>query len=86
MIQSIREGKSFVQISKEHYCSDSNIIKAVNSSLNKAWKYAKQNGGNPYPVRTWKRSDLVNPEMRVELVFLLEILKEHEVKLTELLK
>lgn len=85
MLQSIADGKSFVTISLEHHCSDSNVIKAVNSSINKAWKFANTSGGVPYKLRTWRRSDLTDQELKQELNFFIEILREYEVKLEKLL-
>ena len=80
----VHEKQPFSAVSKAHFCSEPNVIKAVNSSLSKAWRFAKKNGGVPYPARTWKRTDLVNPELKKELDFLIEILKEKEVVLTKL--
>lgn len=78
------EKKPFSSVSKQHFCSEPNVIKAVNSSLNKAWKFAKTNGGIPYPQRTWKRTDLMNPELKNELDFLIGILEEQAVVLNKL--
>lgn len=86
MINLLTKGTSISVISNAHFCSDPNVIKAVNSSLGKAWKFAHENGGIPYPNRTWKIPDFLESELMSELEFLVEILKETEVKLNELVK
>jgi len=84
MLKSLKEGKSLVDISKTHFCSDSNVTIAVNSSINRAWKIAMDLGGCPYKQRSWKRADFTDPDLKKELSFYIEILEEMEVKLTRL--
>ena len=78
--------KPFSVVSREHFCSEPNVIKAVNSSLGRAWTFAKENGGAPYPRRVWKRTDLIDEKLGPELKFLLDILMEQEVKLEKLVE
>jgi hypothetical protein len=84
MVRCLRNGNSITSISKAHHCSDPNVIKAVNSSLTKAWKLAHARGGSPYPDRTWKIPDFTDKTKNNQLNFLMGILEEVEVKLKEL--
>ncbi|PNV83830.1 MAG: hypothetical protein C0610_16765 [Desulfobacteraceae bacterium] len=86
MMRCLRKGNSITSISKQHHCSDPNVIKAVNSSLNKAWNISQKNNGAPYDNRTWKIPDFTNPTRENELCFLIGILEEVEIKLKELTK
>lgn len=84
MMRCLIKGNSITSISKAHHCSDPNVIKAVNSSLTKAWKISDENGGAPYADRTWKIPDFTDEAKRPQLNYLMEILVEVEVKLKEL--
>lgn len=84
MLKDLQKGESLVEISKKHFCSDSNVTIAVNSSINKAWKIFGVNGECPYPQRSWKRADFTNPELQQELNFFVAMLEEMEVKLIKL--
>lgn len=86
MLKAVRAGHTLSQIALSHYCSDTNVVKAINSSLKKAWRFARDNGGNPYELRSWRHPDLTNPDLQKELDFLNDILLEHEVKLQTLVK
>lgn len=84
MIEHLRGGVSIQAISYKHNCSSPNVIKAVNSSLKKAWNFSHRHGGCPYPFRVWNIHEFEQQELQKELQFLLEILYEIEVKLKKL--
>lgn len=86
MLYKLRQYESPTKIAKEHNCSDSNVVNAVNSSLKKAWRFANENGGNPYPRRGWLREDFVNDSLIPELNHYVGILLEMEVKLIKVLE
>jgi len=86
MIVDLRKETPLVTIAKKHFCSDSNILQAVNSTLNKAWKFADDNGGAPYESRTWRRINFTDSALDKELEFLTSILMEMEVKLAKLVE
>lgn len=86
MIKCLMTGTTIQQISMQHNCSSPNVTKAVNSSLNKAWRFSKQHGGCPYAKRSWTPQDFMDATLSPELNFLMDILTEMEVKLEELLK
>lgn len=86
MLESLMQGDPLVQIAKTYHCSDSNITKAVNSSLAKARRLAEDQGGCPYPPRQWKRADFFAENLRDELTFFIEILRQMEVLLTKVVK
>lgn len=86
MIKCLRSGETLVEVSKRHHCSDSNVTKAVNSTLRKAWKFAAENGGCIYDERSWRYQDFTDSRLRYELDFLVNLLQEMEVKLESLTK
>jgi len=86
MLKELKQGQSLVAISRKHHCSDANVTKAVNSSLKKAWEFSKANGGSPYPIRSWKRSDFTDQKLQKELEFFISVLAEMEVKLIRLIE
>jgi hypothetical protein len=86
MIADLRKETPLVNIAKKHFCSDSNILQAVNSTLNKSWRFASENGGAPYEHRTWRRINFTNPDLVRELDYLVSILVEMEVKLIKLVE
>jgi len=85
MLHKLRQNESLTTISRSHFCSDSNVVNAVNSSLRKAWKFSNENGGNPYPRRSWLRDDFTNDMLVPELNFYVTVLLELEVKLIKVL-
>ena len=84
MIQHLQQGEPIQHISNTHNCSSPNVIKAVNSSLKKAWNYSHQHGGCPYPQRNWTVNNFIEDNLQKELSFLMEVLLEQEVKLKRL--
>ena len=87
MIENLRNGTSIQIISNTHNCSSPNVIKAVNSTLKKAWHYSEKNSGKcPYDLRIWHIHDFPKTELQAELNFLMEILYEMEVKLRKLVQ
>ena len=86
MIRSLMKGMPVSIISNNHHCTSPNVIKAANSSMSKAWKFASANGGCPYKSRNWKVADFSDDSLNNELTFHLDILQEMEVKLAELIK
>ena len=86
MLEALVLGEPLVTIAKTYHCSDSNITKAVNSSLTKARRRAEAGGGCPYPERTWKRADFADPRLRHELEFFKSILLEMEVTLKKVVE
>ena len=84
MLEQLMAGEPLVKIARTHYCSDSNITKAVASSLEKARILATEGGGSPYPFRLWKRSDFTDQDLKGELEFLIRILRQREVVLSKL--
>lgn len=86
MIESLSKGKSVSTIANDHHCTSPNVIKAANSSMTKAWKFANANGGTPYKSRSWKVADFTDDTLYNERRFLIDILQEMEVKLAELVK
>lgn len=84
ILEGLRKGVSFGELANKHNCSDSNIIKAANSCLTKAWRMANKQNSIPYKCKTWKREEFVDPTRKAELDCLMEILRETEVKLREL--
>lgn len=85
MMSKLRQYESPTKIANEHDCSDSNVFKAVNAALKKAWRFANENGGNPYPRRIWVRDDFINDRLVAELNHYTTILLEMEVKLIKVL-
>jgi hypothetical protein len=84
IISKLRSGHSLVSIAKQFYCSDSNVMKAANSSLRKAWKFAKASGGSQYQTRSWKLKDFTEQNLQQELDYFYNIMREMEVKLKSL--
>lgn len=85
MIEKLREGHNLVTIASEHNCSDGTVMKAVNSSLAKAYKLVCEAVGNsPYPKHTWMRGDFLDSKRQKELDFYVGVLKEYSVKLERL--
>ena len=86
MIECLRKGQPIQRISNSHNCSSPNVIKAVNSTLKKAWTFAQEHGGCPYPKRQWAIHDFPKEELQKELQFFLDLMYETEVTLKELVK
>jgi hypothetical protein len=86
MIVDLKKETPLVAIARKHFCSDSNILQAVNSTLNKAWLFADDSGGAPYERRTWRRINFTDSELDQELEFLTSILYEMRVKLEKLVE
>ncbi len=82
ILQDIRKGTPLTRVSERHACSDTNVIKAVNSMLSRA--RALTNPACPYPARKWTRAMLVDPRLTREIEWLLKVLQEHEVQLAKL--
>lgn len=78
MIAAVRAGEPIVSVGYRFACSDTNVIKAINSTLRRAYGLSK---ASPYPVREWRRVDLMNAGAGSELEWLIGRLKELESKL-----
>jgi hypothetical protein len=86
MIESLARGMPVSTIANDHHCTSPNVIKAANSSMVKAWKFAKENGGTPYRSRSWRVADFTEDTLKKERDFFLDILREMEVMLEALVK
>jgi len=79
LIAKLMAGLSLEAVGKACNCSASNVIKAANSSLLKAYQYAQENGGYPFSntPRRWTTTDFRSADKITELSFLVHVLEEY---------
>jgi hypothetical protein len=81
IIDLLRDGVPSSDIALRVKCSSSNLLKAANSSLCKAYEYSESNGGCPFPRRTWATYDFCCEIKAKELLFLERVLSQYLISL-----
>ena len=77
IISKLKEGVASAEIALAVKCSSSNLLKAANSSLCKAYEYSETNGGCPFPRKSWATFDFCCETKAKELAFLVGVLEQY---------